>query len=287
MNLSLSCRHVVAHTDAHEPPRAHAPEDPGTLLFTAKKFKVEVSPAGVLIGESDAVETMYDNTGFRVKASEVLHVACALPQAVVLTLQLDLSLEDPLGEGLSLTSGHWEWSGASKGKGDYQDQIASFLCGIAKPASAEDGSAVMEFRVSMTCGDRMQRDALALSIAALASYASPDVENTRRLRALPWLGGDGLIAHCSSSSTQDLAARMKGIEDENATLRRQKTELALQLLERSQHGFAFSESTFEEPDETAGDGRDDSLREKDAARISELEAALAESKSKEVRVKPF
>jgi len=47
--------------------------------------------------------------------------------------------------------------------------------------------------------------------------------------------GEGTVARFGSVSSQDICARLKTLEDENAALRRQRNELNLQLLEQGGH----------------------------------------------------
>jgi len=273
-------------------------------------MRVEVTLTGVYISDSAGVETEGGarRAGLRVLPSEALVVQCALPFGVTLTIPLPAPApaRDPSGgEGVGAVESPWEWVGEASG--DLYSQWILFLAsqpgedvrdstGTAAGGNVSGTGDRSEVTFCFACQDRLQRDALALSIRALAGF-DPSAEGGRRLRVLPWLGGEGAVARASSGAgSQDICLRLKTLEEENALLRRHKNELNLRLMEQSgavgdvgvvpgrTRESAGSVDSSKDSSATGGEASNESELQASRSRVKELEAALDVSRSRLVRI---
>ena len=154
---------------AHRP--SALPPNISQLTHITTKMRVEVTTAGVLVGDYEG------KGGLLIVCSSSLKVQCALPASVVLVIPIATADTGAVAEGSQeeVTSlSPWEWSGEPTG--DTYSQVSAFLTAVTP--------ACQDLRISFACADRLQRDALALSIRALAAMTNADPG--RRLRVLPW-----------------------------------------------------------------------------------------------------
>eukprot|EP01041_Mallomonas_annulata_P005614 gene5615-11331_t len=290
-------------------PSSHA------LNINGIKLRVDVGYGGIVLGDGDDAEgggTGAIKTGVRILPSENIRVQCILPTSVLVTI--------PLGAGVDGTgsasqtdidmvpSEVWEWVGPDTGV--LFEQLSMFMVQVksvsqspspSQPESkggSDSGPAVtpqseelsqsqsQELRVIIGCSDRMQRDALALSIRALSAFPAK-TDAGRRLRVLPWLDGEGSVAQVAAVASQDICSRLKRVEEENAALRRDKNELTLQLLELGTAAGPTRARGLEDGDgqhtEQSGDASAvPSGQGQVDDRIKVLEASLSDSRSREL-----
>lgn len=258
-------------TSASTPPAKSPitkPTIPSILQFTSK-VRVDVTTSGILIGDTFGMGGEPGSTGLRIQAAQTLQSNCQLPSSVLIIVPLPGSranghcANEPIrekGEMDASSSGTtadpfgsvWQWIGDCKG--DMFEKLSAFLLGV--PAEAE------ELRVTVCCSDRMHRDALALSVRTLAAFPA-DTEPRRRLEELPWLGGEATVARGVSAGGQDVCSRLKAVEEENAALRKKRTELTLQLLENG--AGTEGKEGVDQGDATASEGAGSAQRELQAA----------------------
>jgi hypothetical protein len=97
-----------------------------------------------------------------------------------------------------------------------------------------------EIKICLSCPDRLQRDVLASAIRSLLCQAA-GATSAERLRALPWLSSDasqqstssGLDESSDSAAASDIASlrlRMKALEEDNYSLKRERNELFEQIM---------------------------------------------------------
>jgi hypothetical protein len=166
----------------------------------------------------------------------------------------------------------WAWVGERSGE-QYKQVVAFF---------ANVGTCVVpEFRVCLACGDRMQRDAMALSIRALAALA-PEAGMRARMSALPWAGMASAAGAVHSMAGSELGSRLKDLENENKQVKRERDELNLQLLEHHHEGGGGG-SSHERT--SSGDGDEgEELASAARAKIRSLENEILTSRRKEMEV---
>lgn len=159
------------------------------------------------------------------------------------------SSEDAETSLLPIHGSPWTWVGEMSGTAF--DQVESFFTNL--------GSLVPEFRICLACGDRMQRDTMALSIRTLAAFDSA-ASIRDRIAILPWYGLDvDSSKSVQSMAGSELGTRLKELELENTALKRERDELNLQLLETG-HSFDLpvgSHSSALEGDAEPSGGDDD------------------------------
>jgi hypothetical protein len=246
-----------------------APLGPVGFLQIEKRCPVEVDTNGIFIGILPDSATASSGTvapafrkGILIRSSHLLSVQCTLPASLVITVPLSLvkpiagadgaaasgdsrsPLRDRTKSSESQSSQSdsvhvqtelispplWEWVGEKSGL--VHQQIDTYFKHVAGDAS--NPGPVNEFRICVACGDRMQRDALALSIRALATLELTATIR-ERMESLPWYGAAAAPVASSAHSTagSELGARLKELEVENKSLKRERDELMLQLLENS------------------------------------------------------
>lgn len=120
----------------------------------------------------------------------------------------------------------YEWVGDTHG--EIHEAFMDFIQSLPKNTT--------HFRICFACSDRMIRDALALTCTSLACF-DKDIGARERLISLPWYSSDGIrhTAKVQTLSGNDLSNRLKTLEEENASLKRQQIELNLQLMEHEQN----------------------------------------------------
>ena len=293
--------------------------------------------------------------GLRIPANAKMHVSCAQPQSLVLTVPItrkniegtedkqntedssdneEKNDEAVLGNdedkmkaflSSSIVAIPWTYEGHNLSPHAYitenesklspeererilkeaeEDSInfANTICALAEfISSLPEGT--NELLLCFGCGDRITRDTLAISMRALACQTEGTSRHERK-RVLPWLMEDGkanseVIAE-NNESDLELRKRLKQVEEENGTLKRERNELTKQLLEtkeeiaavkshqnRIQRGVSQDHSSAD--DESALPAVTDGEVSRDAAeqlrelssKVIELENRLSMSTKKE------
>lgn len=117
--------------------------------------------------------------------------------------------------------------------------FANTVCSLAEfISSLPEGT--KELRICFSCDDRLERDALAMSIRALCCRPSGSTK-LQRQAAFPWYQRaamenaenetHSLIAD-SNETEIEMKRRVRTLQEENNSLRREKNELTSQLLEQ-------------------------------------------------------
>jgi hypothetical protein len=91
---------------------------------------------------------------------------------------------------------------------------------------------IKELKISIACGDRLQRDLLVCSIRALSCQPTGATTN-ERMKVFPWISdsGEKILADVQDlNSDKDLQLRLRALEDENVSLKRERNELTLQIM---------------------------------------------------------
>lgn len=160
-----------------------------------------------------------------------------------------------------------------------------------------------ELLLCFACDNRLNRDGLALSMRGLGCQPSGATKLERKM-VLPWFSVNGevssdILAETNESDTE-LKNRLKVVEEENSTLKRERNELTKQLLEAKEDIFIVkskapslmrSSSNGEFPAEDGSSCRadiphedKDKLREL-SGKVIELENKLSIITKREVRLK--
>jgi chaperonin cofactor prefoldin len=227
----------------------------GFMVFE-KRCPVEVDRNGIYIPAFDTGPNFasgVNKKGLFIKGGSAIKVQCTLPASLVITLPIAIAagegsapevIEDSsrartgslvdaptsgIHHGIDDASSICEWLGERSGA-NFQ-QIDVFF----RKLYGSGLSSITELHVSVACGDRIQRDALALTIRALASL-DPSVSLRARMETLPWYSADGASASSApveSTASNEMYARLKDLESEMRALKQQRDELTLQLLEAS------------------------------------------------------
>jgi hypothetical protein len=234
-----------------------SPEHIGTTGFIQfeKRCPVEVDRNGVYIPAFDTGPNFasgVNKKGLFIKGGSAIKVQCTLPASLVITLTIAIAAGEGTPElveesgrprtgslvdapmsgshhGIDDASDICEWLGERSGT-NFQ-QIDAFFRKLYRSGL----SSIRELHISVACGDRIQRDALALTIRSLASL-DPSSSLRDRMEALPWYSADGASSSNSSvesTASNEMYARLKDLESEMRALKQQRDELTLQLLEAS------------------------------------------------------
>lgn len=184
-----------------------------------------------------------------------------------------------------------EWIGDTTG--ELYTQTAQFMSQIT-------GKGIKSYRVCIVCSDRIQRDALVLSIRLLAGFDS-SASVRQRLAVMPWYesGAASISGPLSVSPDKkperrtsvsmamggDVTKRLRELEAENAALRRAKNELTVQLVEQESDGGFHSRGHRSESAAAGDDGEGHSeqlqaLKHK----LRELENKISSAHHREVCV---
>jgi len=229
--------------DMHSEDRPSALSSNAPFVKIPQNITVEVDSSGVFIsGVSVSSDEARARKGLLVYPSPDLDVSCTLPASLIIVVPYtkspggghstpkrvdsgDADPDDGGSEGNDDVKPAFEWVGDTQG--GVHECVKEFLETIPPDTTC--------FKICLACSDRMIRDALVLSCRALAGF-NPDVGVRERLQSLPWFSSDGTrrVAEVQSMAGSDLGGRLKQLEDENATLRRQQQELTLQLMEHEQ-----------------------------------------------------
>jgi len=139
--------------------------------------------------------------------------------------------------------------GGDDGGGDVGNDEGIFsdtVCSIAELVSSLPAG-TKKLRLCFVCSDRMQRDALALTLRALACVEK-STSTEDRLKTLPWIDASGqrVLTSAASESAVEMGERLNVLENENVKLKRERVELTMQLLERHE-GFGGAQVMFEYP----------------------------------------
>lgn len=248
-------------------------------------------PTATVKGKDSKQNFNTSRRGLRIAASAKMHVTCAQPQSLVLTLPIKrnsmeaieespseetensdsdqdneastpksptkVSEEDKMKEFLSssIVAIPWTYEGHNLSPQAYitenesklspeererilreaeEDSInfASTVCALAEfISSLPEGT--NELLLCFGCSDRISRDTLAVSMRALPCHAEGTTRHDRR-KVLPWLTDVGGTAEAMAGNTDaenELKKRLKQVEEENGTLKRERNELTKQLLE--------------------------------------------------------
>lgn len=221
------------------------------FLQLSSRLIVEVDHDGIFINALDTSSTggemeVRARKGLLIESSANLKISCTLPASMVIEIPLAkpqkvISLDDEAND--DKTSVHSEgehediastYSWIGDPTGDIHHSIMAFIGTNGTGAAGSDGNSGT-FKICIACADRMQRDSLVLSCRTMAGF-SKSVGVRDRLVSLPWYavdesGGYTKRVGAQSSAGSDLNRRLKELEDENALLKRQQSELTVQVLE--------------------------------------------------------
>eukprot|EP01038_Epipyxis_sp_PR26KG_P008432 gene8432-11408_t len=124
--------------------------------------------------------------------------------------------------------------------------FANTVCSLAEfISSLPEGTE--ELRICFSCPDRLSRDALALGIRSLACQPL-GCTMIERMKCFPWLSSNGektveLVAENGTDADGDVRRRLRALEEENVSLKRERNELTIQLLEQREEMVLLKNNT--------------------------------------------